>query len=184
MNWMAVGAGLALGTSIGMLAAFFATRNERFDRIAEWSFVVLALLGVPTMLAVGDRLAAGGLAAQGLTWIGIVGIVIVGLGELGTTLRLVDFRKISPVVALGFMAFLVWVGGSSAVTISGGGLPVEHGWLGVGSIALALLLMGTLLRTPGVMTGEKDPSRALMIGFFVPILGVVAWLIWLGALLG
>jgi hypothetical protein len=184
MNMVAVGAGLALATSIGMLAAFFATRNERFDRIAEWAFVALAILGVPTMLILGDRLAAGGLAAPVLTWIGIAGVVVVGAGELAATLRIVDFRKISPIVALGFLAFLVWVGGSAAVSITTGRLPAVHGWLGVGSIVVAIALMGVLLRTPGVMSGAAEPSRAMMGAFFVPIIGVVAWLVWLGPILG
>jgi hypothetical protein len=58
MGWLAIGAGLAFGAAMALLAAFFATSDERYDRIAEWSFVAFGILGVPTALQLADRIAA------------------------------------------------------------------------------------------------------------------------------
>ena len=38
MDWVTVGAGLAFGIAVLMLVAFFVTKDQRFDRVAEWTF--------------------------------------------------------------------------------------------------------------------------------------------------
>ncbi len=50
MGWTAAAAGVAFGGALALLATFFATKNERFDRVAEWLFVVFAVLAIPSML--------------------------------------------------------------------------------------------------------------------------------------
>lgn len=185
MGWLAIGAGLAFGTAMGFLAAFFVTNEERYDRVAEWSFVVFAILGVPTALALADRLAAAGLAGNVITGLGIAGIAVTGAGELGTTLRLVDFRRVAAILSLAFLAIVAWVGGVSVLVLSTGAFPSAIGWLGIGSIVITLVLFGVVaVRTPGMFSGAGDPPRGPMIAFFLPLVGIVAWLVWLGASLG
>ncbi len=162
------------------LATFFATKNQRFDRVAEWSFVAFALLAIPTIVTIGGRVPNGGPALPVATVVGIVGVTAVGLGELGSTLKLVDFRRIAPLVTLGFLAFLAWIGIASVLVVSGGGLPVNLGWLGIGSIVLGVAIVAWIVREPGVMTGQREPGRTEMVAFFVPMVGVVAWMVWLG----
>lgn len=186
MGWMAGAAGLAFGLALLLLATFFATRNERLDRLdrlAEWSFVAFALLAIPTILAVAGRLSDGGLAVRMVTIVGLVGVAVVGLGELGSSLGLIDFRRIAPPVSAGFLGYLVWIGLASVLAITGGGLPAGLGWLGVVTIALGIGIMGWVLREPGVMRGEREPGRSQMIAFFVPMTGIVAGMVWLGLLL-
>src|SRR3990172_12024022 len=96
MGWLAGAAGGLFGLALALLAAFFVTKNKSFDRLAEWSFVAFAVLAIPTMLTVSDRLANGGVVTQVATLVGIAGVAVVGLGELGSTLRLIDFQRVAP----------------------------------------------------------------------------------------
>src|SRR5512147_1658965 len=98
MALVTAAAGIALGLALGCLGAFFAMKNERFDRVAEWLFVAFGVLGVPAMLTVGGRFADVGLPATVITIVGVVGAVGTGLGELVLTLRLVDFRRIATLI--------------------------------------------------------------------------------------
>lgn len=180
MAWVAAGAGLLFGIALVMLATFFATKDERFDRIAEWSFVGFAVLAVVTMLAIPARLPHDGFIVGAVTAIGVAGALAVGLGELGTTLKLLDFRKIAPIVTIGFIAFLAWIGGTSLLVLGGGTLPVALGWLGLVAILVGVAIVVVLVRQPGVMSGEVEPSRPMTMAFFVPMAAIVVWLIWLG----
>lgn len=173
------GAGIAFGLALGFLGAFFATKNERFDRIAEWLFVAFGMLSVPAMLAVAGRLPDAGIAATALTAIGIVGAAGTGLGELVVTLRLIDFRRVSALLTLAFVAFLVWVGGISALVVTGGGFPVALGWLGIISIVVGVVMIGLMVRQPGVITGDREPGRVQMAGLVIVMAAVVVWMIWL-----
>ena len=179
MVWISAGAGLSFGLALGLLTAFFVTREERYDRVAEWAFVVFAVLAVPTILAVGNHLPPG-IVTSVATALGVIGVVAIGLGEIGTALRLVDFRRIANFVALGFFGFLVWIGLVSLLVVSAGGLPSPLGWFGVVVIAAGLVITALVVRTPGVMTGEHEPPVGQMAAFLAPVLGIVAWLMWLG----
>ncbi|HET7727789.1 MAG TPA: hypothetical protein VFK54_10755 [Candidatus Limnocylindrales bacterium] len=181
MGLAAGAAGVLFGISIGALAAFFATRNERFDRVSEWAFVAFAVAAILTMLTVGPLLA-GGVPATALTAIGVTGVAVIGVGELAVALRLVDFRRVSAVITAGFLAFLAWVGGVSLLLIDSVQL-ATLGWLGLAAIAVGTALVGLILATPGVLTGAAEPDPRLMTAFFVPMAGIVVWLIWLGTAL-
>jgi hypothetical protein len=184
MGWLAAGTGVALGAAIVLLWAFFLTGTERFDRLAEWAFVLFALLGVPTALLVADRTAGAGLASTVVAGIGVAGIGVTGVGELLATLRLVDFRQISAAITAAFLAILTWIGGVSVIAIASASLPAELGWLGVVSILAGFVVIGLIARLPGVLRGDAAPPRTLMLGFLVPLAGLVTWLVWLGATLG
>jgi hypothetical protein len=183
MTVIATGAGIAFGLALVLLATFFRTQDSRFDRVAEWCFVVFAALGIPVILAVGDRLGgAGGAVMTGATAGGALGAGVLGLAELGSSLRLVDFRRIAAITTLGFVAFLVWIGAVSIATIAAQApvLPVALGWLGIASIGAGLVIIGWIMRTPGVVTGDAEPPALAMAAFFVPMAGIVAWMVGLG----
>jgi hypothetical protein len=179
----AAGAAVAFGAALALLAAFFATGNARLDRLAEWAFVVFALLAVPTMLAVASRLPAGSPVTPIATAIGIAGAVGLGLVELLITLGVVDFRRIGAPATLAFLAVLVWIGAVSFEAIADGSFPAGLGWLGLGSIVVAIVIVGAIVRTPGVLQGEREPSRPLALSFGVPMAGIVAWMLWLATIL-
>ena len=44
MGLIAAAAGVAFGLALIFLATFLATKDDRFDRVAEWSFVAFALV--------------------------------------------------------------------------------------------------------------------------------------------
>jgi hypothetical protein len=181
---IAIGSGVAFAAAMAMLLVFFLTHDERFDRIAEWSFVVFGVLGVITVVATADRTSDSGLAAQVVAAVGLVGIAGTGLGELAATLRLVDFRRIASLLTLAFVLFLAWVGGVSVLALAGGALPAALGWLGLTSIAAGAIVLALIARRPGVITGDAEPPRGLTASFFPPLAGIVAWLVGLGLSLG
>lgn len=187
MGPTAIAAGLLFGLAIVMLALFFRTQDARFDRVAEWSFVAFGVTGVLTVLAVSGRIGVGGGGALGAvaTILGVAGAAVVGLVELGTTLRLVDFRRVAPLITMAFFAFLAWIGLASLSFVTGGApsLPMALGWLGVASILVGALVVASIVRVPGVITGQVDPPNTAMTAFFVPMAGIIAWLAWLGLVL-
>lgn len=180
MGWIAGAAGVAFAGALVLLATFFATKDQRFDRVAEWLFVAFAALAIPTMLAVAERLTSQGLTVGVVTAVGIGGVGVLGLGELGSSLRLIDFRRIAPVMTIGFLGFLAWIGAVSILMITGGGLPETLGWFGLGTIAVGMSIVLWIVRVPGVMSGEREPPMGHMAIFFVPMAGIVAWMVWLG----
>jgi hypothetical protein len=182
---MAIAAGVVFGLSLVLLTAFFRTQDARMDLVATWGFVVFAVLIIPVMLTVRDRLGAGDPAATALAGAGILGAGVLGVAEAMLGLKLIDFRRVALVTTLGFVLVLVWIGGVSALVLgsSASGLPANLGWLGLASIVMGLAILVWIVRKPGVVTGETEPSQAALIGFFLPLAGIVAWLGWLGLIL-
>jgi hypothetical protein len=152
IGWLADMSAIAFAVAMGMLTAFFVTNDQRYDRVAEWAFVVFAIAAIPTMLATAAQFPNGGIVVGVVTAVGIVGVALVGLGELGTALRLVDFRRISPLVTVGFVAFLVWIGVISLLIVAGTELPTALGWLGILTIVVGAAIIAWIIRVPGVMT--------------------------------
>ncbi len=179
MGWLAASSGILFLAAMALLATFFSTGDERFDRAAEVCFVLFALVGIPTIAVVGGRLPDG-VVGQVVTAVGIGGVGLLGLGELGSVLRVVDFRKLAPLVAAAFFAFLAWIGAVSAITVANGGLPTNLGWLGIVTIAAGALIVGSIVRQPGVITGEREPPIATMRAMLVPMVGIAVWMTWLG----
>ncbi len=68
----------------------------------------------------------------------------------------------------------------SALTVLRGGFPTLLGWLGLASILFGVAVIGWIAREPGVLSGEREPARAPMTAFFVPLVGIVLWMVWLG----
>jgi hypothetical protein len=182
MGPVAAGAALTFGAALGLLAMFFATKDDRFDRAAEWSFVGFAILAVPMVLSVGGRFANAGATIVVATVLGVGGAVVLGLGELAMTLKVVDFRRLAPAMALAFVAYLGWIGIVGVLTIAGAGdLPLALGWLAVLSIIVTIAAVGWILATPGVPVGAAEPSRTQMIAFVLPLVGVIGWMLGLAA---
>lgn len=180
MSWIAIVAGISFGLALALLAAFFVTSDQRYDRVAEWCFGLFAVAMVPTMLTVADLLATLGLAGTALTIIGVLSVAIIGIGEVGSSLGLIDFRRVAMVITAAFVGFLAWIGGVSVVNLDSGALPAGLGWLGVTAIVAGAVIIGLILRDPAVARGEREPGKGLLAAFFVPLSGVVAWIVWLG----
>lgn len=183
MGLLVIGAGLVFGGAIVLLATFFRTKDERYDRIAEWGFVLFAVLGIPAMVVTAGRLADGGTVVGWATVLGGAGVLGLGMGELGSSLGRVDFRKIAPLMTAGFLLFLVWIGVMSWVILAVGALPAGLGWLGLGSITLGIVIVMWIMRDPAVRRAERGPGANGLMLFFVPLVGLVAWMIWLGLVL-
>jgi hypothetical protein len=185
VGWVAIAAGVLFGLSVVLLAAFFRTRDERMDVVATWGFVAFAVASVPVMLAARDRIGAGDALVTGITAAGIVGVGVLGLAEAATGLRLIDFRRVALATTIGFVLFLLWIGGLSATIVgsSSPALTVNLGWLGLASILAGLAVLTWIIRKPGVLTGDAEPSQTAMFTFFLPLAGIIAWLVWLGLLL-
>jgi hypothetical protein len=177
---IAMVAGLAFGGAIALLARFFATKVERYDRAAEWAFVVFAACAIPTIATVGPRLPGGGTVSAIVTVVGLAAAAVIGLGELGSSLHVVDFRRIAPAITAAFFAFIGWIGAVSILTVTSGGLPTGLGWLGIVTLVLGVAIIAWIVREPGVLTGKREPRSSQMTAFFVPMIGIVAWMIWLG----
>jgi hypothetical protein len=64
--------------------------------------------------------------------------------------------------------------------ITNGGFPTNLGWLGISTIVLGMAIVGWTIREPGVLRGEREPGQVQLTAFFVPMIGVVAWMAWLG----
>lgn len=180
MTVIATGAGTFFGLALAMLAAFFRTQDVRYDRLAEWSFVAFALLGVPTILATAGLLPVHQVAVPVLTGLGVAGVVALGVGEAGTTLGILDFRRIAVPVTIAFVAFLVWIGGVSVLVVLDGRLGAGVGWLGIVTILSGLGTTGWMAARRGVLTGERAPSTAQVAVLLLVVVGIVGWMVWLG----
>lgn len=183
MGGLSIGAGVILGAAILLLWRFFQTGDTRMDRLAEVGFVVFAVLAAPTILAVGERFGDDPVR-RAATIGGVAGVVVLGLGELGSLLGLLDFRRIGAIVGLAFVVFLGWIGVTSAGLLDGESLPAGLGWLGLGSIVVGVSTIVPLSLQTGREGGDTVPSGRRMLFVLLPIAGVVAWLIWLGLALG
>lgn len=173
-------AGLAFGAALGLLGTFFATRDARFDRLAEVCFVAFGILAVPAIVTVSGMFPDAPVVIAAVSVVGLAGVVVLAAAELGSLLGLLDFRRIAPFVTIAFLAFLAWIAAVSVLTLVQGGLPAGLGWLGVASIVLGLLAFASIAATPGVLRGEREPSTARMAPFLASMVGVVAWMVWLG----
>lgn len=188
MGVVVAGAGISFGLALVLLAAFFRTQIQLLDRLAEWCFVLFGILGVVGIVGVRDWMGDGmaGVAGTALTAVGVAGAAVMGLAELGSVLRLVDFRRIAGLTTVAFLLFLLWVAGVSAVALTTAPtpMPTSLAWLGVISIASGVAIVAWIVRTPGVITGDAEPGSTAMTVFFLPMVGIVAWMLWLSSLVG
>jgi hypothetical protein len=181
MVYVGIAAALSLAGAMGLLTLFFATRNERYDRLAEALFVVFGVLQLPVIVAVrADSQSALAYVSMGL---GLAGAGGMAIGELLSLLRLIDFRRIAGLLTLAFIAFLAWIGLTSVDLLGSPLYPPALAWLGIASIAAGMLIMAWIVLTPGVIRGDREPGRWQMLTFFAPTTGIVAWMLWLSTLL-
>ena len=182
MAFAGAGAGILFGVSVGGIALFLRTNDERLDHIAEWAFVAFGIVSSVLILSASGHLDAIGPVATGRTVLGVAAVVAVGLGELGTAIRIVDYRRIASLVAAGFFAFLIWIGAVSLLLVASDRrtLPAGLGWLGLAAIAVGIVLAGLIVRRPGVMRGDSQPDGRLMVAYVIPAAAIVVWLTWLG----
>ncbi|NIV29471.1 MAG: hypothetical protein GWN58_08160, partial [Anaerolineae bacterium] len=105
----------------------------------------------------------------------------VAVGAEATVLFLgVPFGRVAILVTVAFGGILLWMAGFSVAGLIGGILPAGLGWLGVATVAVAIVLMGSMARDPAVMRGDRIPNRGEMTVGAIPFLAIFAWLVWLG----
>ncbi len=179
MGIVTAGAGVAFGLALGLLGAFFATKREVLDRLAEWSFVIFGVLAVPAIVAVVGRFPDQAPLAWAVAAAGIVGAAGLGLGELAITLGFVDFHRAATALTVAFVCFLAWIAGVSLLALATGALPLGLGWLGVLAIGVGIIVVALMIRQPGVIQGERQPGRIQIAGVLASMVGVVAWMLWL-----
>jgi hypothetical protein len=92
----------------------------------------------------------------------------------------VAFTRVAIVVTVAFAGVLVWMAGLSAASLVTGTLPSALGWLGVGSVIVAAIVLGLMTRDPSLLRAERAPTPSEMAVAILPFLGVAAWLVWLG----
>lgn len=181
MVYVGMAAALSLAGAMVLLTLFFATRNERYDRIAEALFVAFGVLQLPVVVVVsGGTQSPLAYISVGLGLAGAAGIAI---GELLSLLGLIDFRRVAGPLTLAFLAFLAWIGLTSVEMLGSPLYPAALAWLGIASIAAGTLIVASMMLTPGVIRGDREPGRLQMLTFFAPLTGMVAWMLWLATTL-
>jgi hypothetical protein len=123
-------------------------------------------------------------AAPVLVWaasaIGAASAFTCVAASLATLFFGVAFTRVAIVVTVAFAGVLVWMAGLSAASLVTETLPSALGWLGVGSVIVAAIVIGLMTRDPSLLRAERAPTPSEMAVAILPFLGVAAWLVWLG----
>ena len=180
MAFVTLGTAATFAAAAVLLATFFATKNDRFDRLAEWLFVVFAGFAIALAVLVQQRLETGSGLAILVTAIGIAGVSVVGLIELLSTLGRINFERYGGLAALGFAGWLAWIAGVSLIGLASGAVPVLLGWLGILVVAVALVVVGRFALDRSLVRGERSPGLAEMAPLLAVFVAVIAWLVWRG----
>jgi hypothetical protein len=183
MGAAAIIAGITLVLGAGLLIVFFATENATADRASNWFFAAFYAAMAWTVVDV-NRLYAPDVPVM---WVATV-ITLVVLAFLFVTALLfvlgrLDFTKVAIPVTLGFVVVLLWMLAASVVIVVQGVLPVALGWFGVAVIAVAIVAVALSATDREVLTGEKVPAPGITALFGVVLVGLAAWLVWLGVAL-
>lgn len=180
IGFAAVLAGVSFALAMSLLITFFVTNDQRADRWAERVFLVFFVLAALVVYEIHLRYVA----QSPLVWVA----TIAALGALGglfvaetlVTTGRIQFDRVAAFQTGGFAVFVLWILAASALILTFGGLPASVGWLGVVAVAIALAVIGWLVRDPKLVRGERAPTTAENALTTLPFIGVVAWLVWLG----
>lgn len=178
--FVALGTAGTFAAAAMLLGAFFASNDRRFDRVAEWLFVVFAGFAVALAILVHQRLGPVSQMTLFVTALGIAGAAVVGLLELLSALGRLDFQRYGWVGAVGFAGWLAWIAGVSLLSLAAASLPVALGWLGLGAVAASFLVVARFATDRTLIRGERAPGFAEMAPLLAVFVAVVAWLTWLG----
>lgn len=177
----AIGAGVFFALSMALLVAFFVTKNEQADRWSERVFLVFFVLAAVVIYEIHRRYVD----RSGLVWAatiaGLAAMAVSFVLELAVTTRRVEFGRVAALLTGAFAFFMLWLLAASVMILALGGLPAALGWLGMAAVAVGLGVIGWFVRDPAMVKGERAPTQAEMALSVVPFIGVIAWLLWLGA---
>jgi hypothetical protein len=182
----AIAAGVTAVVAGILLAAFFATRNQTIGQANDAASAFMAILLVPTALAVLDRFADIGPLVLVVTAVGLTGMVGAAVTSVLTAGGRLTVAQLTAWQGGSFLVLFLWVVGTSVMILLWGRLPVGLGWLGIAAGVLVIVATVEILRLARRMGGlgaleklERPPLIAM-----VSTLGAFAafpiWCIWLG----
>lgn len=184
---MAVVAWIAAGSFAGsmlLLVAYERTKRSWLGWAESLAFLLLYIsLGVLIVGVHDDFVEAAPAVVWAATIVGVVGAAVALSAETATLFLDVPFRRVAIPVTAAFGGILLWMGGISVAGLIGETLPTGLGWLGVGMVALTVVLMGVMSRDPALLRSERVPTPGELAVAAVPFLAILSWLVWLGAVL-
>ena len=180
MGAQTVIAGLALLMATGLLIYFFATENETADKASNWFFLVFYGLMAWTVAEVHRVYVEVGGFVWVLTIVGLAALAVLFVGTLLIVLNVIDFRRVAMVTTGAFLVVMLWMLAISILIVTQGGLPDALGWLGIGVMALGLVVIGVAATDRELMTGEKTPGPGLNAVYGLILVGLTVWIVWLG----
>lgn len=181
MGLQTILAGIALLAAAGLLIAFFVTENEIADRASNWFFLVFYGLMGWTIVEVHDVYIDVGSFVWVLTVLGLAATAVLFIGTLLIVFELVDFRRVAMLTTLAFLVLMLWMLSVSVLVVTQGALPAGLGWLGIGVMAVSLIVVGLTATDREMIMGEKMPGPVLNAVYGIILAGLTVWIIWLGA---
>lgn len=174
-------AGLALLAAAGLLIYFFATENETADKASNWFFLVFYGLMGWTVVEVHSVYIDVGDIVWVLTLVGLAALVVLFVSTLLIVLELVEFERLAMLTTGAFLVLMLWMLAISILIVTQGALPIALGWLGIGVMAVSLLVVGLAATDRKLMMGEKTPGPLLNTVYGLILVGLTVWIVWLGA---
>jgi hypothetical protein len=176
----AVLAGVSLLVASGLLIVFFVTENETADRASNWAFTGFYAFMAWTVVEVHRFYVDEAGWVWAATIVALVVLAFLFVAQLAIVLGRVDFRSVAIATTVGFVVILLWMLATSVVIITQGGLPEALGWFGVGVITLSVVVIGASAIDRELILGEKTPGPVMNALYGLVLVGLTAWLIWLG----
>jgi hypothetical protein len=184
---VAVVAWIAAGSFVGsmlLLVAYFRTERTWLGWAESLAFLLLYIsLGVLIVGVHGEFVESVPAVVWAATIVGVVGAAVALSAETATLFLDVPFGRVAIPVTAAFGGILLWMGGISVAGLIGETLPTGLGWLGVGMVALTVVLIGVMSRDPALLRSERVPTPGELAMAAVPFLAIACWLVWFGAVL-
>ena len=172
-------AGIAFGTAMGLLLAFFVTGNRTADRWSNVAFLIFYAAAALVAYDVGRRYGGQSLFVWLITAVSLSALAVLFISQLLVLIGAIDFRRVAIPQTIGFAVYILWVLAASVFALAFGG-QTAVAWLGVAAVAVSLGVLLWLARDPAVIRGDRPLSRGQITLSVLPFLGITAWLIALG----
>lgn len=174
-------AGIALLAAAGSLVFFFVTENETADKASNWLFLIFYGLMAWTVVEVHLLYIDVGSFVWVLTVVGITALAVLFVSSLLIVLEVMGFEKVAMVTTVAFLVVMLWMLAISILIVTRGALPAALGWLGIGVMAVSLVVVGFTATDRELIMGEKMPGPALNTVYGLILAGLTVWIVWLGA---
>ncbi len=173
-------AGIALLAAAGSLLLFFVTENETADKASNWFFLVFYGLMAWTVVEVHNLYIEVGGFVWVMTVVGLAALAVLFVGSLLLVLEMIGFEKVAMLTTVAFLVVMAWMLTVSILIVTQGALPVTLGWLGIGVMAVSLIVVGFTATDREMLLGEEMPGPALNTVYGLVLAGLTAWIVWLG----